>query len=73
MIRYFTQICNIKISYPGKEILLFDEKSSGASRHVKLHLKIVVAHVHSVCQMLCAPIVSFFGASVNPHNWEVLL
>ena len=70
MTRHLVQIHNIRMSYPHKEILLFNKDASGACPHVKLNPQVVVSHAYSVGQTLYMPIGSVFGANVIPHNWE---
>ena len=52
MTRHLDQMHNFLMSFPIREILLFDYDTSGTFRHVKLHPKVVVAHIHSFGQTL---------------------
>ena len=72
MNRQLVQMFNIRISYPDKEILLFDDNASGKCSHVKLQPQVVASHAYSFVQNLCIPIGSLFGDNVIPQNWEVL-
>ena len=58
----------IRISYPDKYIILFDDDDSGAFRHVKIHPKVVVSHDHYGGQTLCMPVGSVFGSNVSQYN-----
>ena len=71
MTRYLVQIHDIRISYPDKDILLFDDDASGAFLHAKIHPQVEEAHTHSVGQILCMRIGPVFGGNVSPHNWKV--
>ena len=73
MPRHLAQIYIMWVSYPNKDTLLFDDESSGALRHVKLHPQAETSHIHSFGQTLCIPIGSVFGANVSLQNWEVFL
>ena len=68
MTGHLTQIHNIIISCPDKEIILFDEDASGVFRHVKLQPQVVASNAFSFGQILRAPIGSVFGANVGPQN-----
>ena len=70
MTSHLVQTCNLLTSHPSKEILIFDDYTSGALRHVKLHPQVATAHVHSIVQTLCVPIGPVFVANVSSHNWE---
>ena len=70
MKRHVVQAWNIRISYPDKEILLFNDDASGVFLRVKLYLQVVLAHVYSADQTLCMLIYSKFGASVSSIHLE---
>ena len=53
------------------EILLIDDDSSGAFRHVKLHPDIAGDHFFVIGKTLRVPLGSVFRHNVIPHNWEV--
>ena len=44
MNRHLFKICNIRISYSDKEILLFDEENSGSFLHTKLQPQVASSH-----------------------------
>ena len=68
MARHLVNICNIRIFYPEKEILLFDDDSSGMFHHVKLHPRVAAAQENSIGQSLLMPIGLVFGSNIRPHN-----
>ena len=47
MMRNLFQTCNVGVSYPGKEILLFDDNASRVLRCVKLYPQEASAHTYS--------------------------
>ena len=71
MTRYLFHIHNMQISYPKREIALFDDDASGAFYHAKAHPQVATAHACSVDHTLCMTVGSFFGDNVSEYNWEV--
>ena len=55
MTKHLDQICNIRISYPDKEILIFYEDTSREFRHAKLHLQVALDYAQSSSQNLYTP------------------
>ena len=54
--RHIVQICNMRMFYPDKETLLFDDDASGVLRHVKLQPQAAEAYAHYVGQTICMTI-----------------
>lgn len=69
-LRHLIRIYNLRISYPNKDILLFDDDVSGAFRHVKHHPDIAAALSMTVEELLYVPIGQTFGANFSPSNFE---
>ena len=59
------------MSCPTKEVLIFDDDTSGEFLHIKLHLQVTAVYALSVGQTLFMPIASVFGSKFSPHTWEV--
>ena len=68
MTRHLVQMCNIRVSYPEKEIMLFDGDNSGVFRYATLNPEVVVDYAYSVGQNLCIPTCSVFCDNVSPHD-----
>ena len=70
---HLKRIYNLRINYSNKEILLFDDDTSGAFRHIKLHLDVAGAHAFIIRNKLYIPLGSIFGLNVSSYNWEVIV
>ena len=62
----------MRITYEFKEILLFDNDTSGAFRYIKLHPDIAGPCVFIIGDALYILLGSAFGSNISPHNWEVI-
>ena len=65
-------MCNLRITYPLEDILLFDDDASGAFRHIKYHPDITGAYAFIINKLLYLPLGLVFGCNVSPHNWEII-
>ena len=60
----------MRMPYSDKEILLFDDGTVGAFRHVKPQLDVVAAHTCFIGQNFFDTIGSVLGTNFSPHDWE---
>jgi hypothetical protein len=68
--RHLIRIHNLRISYPKKEIELFDDDASGAFRHAKHNPDIAPAISFVIGEHLFVPTGQTFGSNTSPANWE---
>ena len=72
MVSCLSHVCNIIMSYLEKEILIFDDGTSGSFLHENLYLQVVLAYVYSVGQNIYMSGGLVFGVNISNHNWEFL-
>lgn len=69
-VRYLIWIYNLRISYPDRDIHLFDDDVSGAFRQPKYHPNIISAKCFIVGRYLFGPSGLTFGDSSSPPSYE---
>ena len=70
--RHITRIWNLRISYPNKAILLWDDDVSGAFRYNKYHPDIASAFAFILSKTLYIPTGQCFGGNTSAQNFEPL-
>jgi len=68
--KHLIRIWNLRISYPEKDILLWDDDATGAFRQCKLHPDIAQVFSFIIEQLLFVPCGNTFGSNTSPANWE---
>ena len=68
--RHLTWIWNLRITYPGDEILLWDDDISAAFRQLKHHVDIAGAFSIMLSGYLMIYAGSTFGSNTSPSNFE---
>lgn len=69
-LKHLTRIWNLRITYPSKEILLWDDDVSGAFRQPKLHPDVSALFSFNLINYLFIPVGQTFGSNTSPHNYE---
>jgi len=70
--RHLTRIWNLRISYPHREIYLWDDDVAGAFRLIKYNPYIATAFSAIVSDILCVPTGQVFGGNTSAQNFEGL-
>ena len=65
---HLKRIYNLRLTYSNKEILLFNDDTSLAFRHIKLHSDVAGAHVFVIRSKLYVSLGSVFESNVSSHN-----
>eukprot|EP00957_Ditylum_brightwellii_P130483 9954609-Ditylum_brightwellii.AAC.1 len=68
--KHLIRICNLRISYPNEEILLWDDDATGAFRQCKLHPDIAQVFYFIIEQLLFVHCGNTFGSNISLANWE---
>ena len=61
--RYLIRIYNLRISYPNKEILFFDNSVSEAFRYMKYYPDAIAAYFFVIGNNLCIPLGGIFSSN----------
>jgi len=67
--RHITRIWNLRISYPKKDILLWDDDVSGAFRYNKYHPDIASAFAFILSKTLYIPTGQCFGGNTSAQKF----
>ncbi len=68
--RHLIRIYNLRISYPTKELHLWDDDAKSAFRHGKHHPDIASAFMFILLEYLYICVAQTFGSNTSPSNWE---
>ena len=68
--RHSIRIYNLRISYPTKELHLWDDDAKSAFRHGKHHPDIASAFMFILFEYLYICVAQTFGSNTSPSNWE---
>ena len=68
--RHFNRICNLRITYPKKKILLWDDDVSGAFRWSKYHPNLAASFAFIFAGVLYIHTGHVFGGNTSANNFE---